>query len=70
MKVARLALALAPLDGVTVTLSCGGTTEPPTVPTVASVVVTPGTATLGSLGESVQLTASARDAKTSQGGRP
>ena len=48
-------------------LACGGddTTDPPTdngTPIVASVVVTPGNATLVSLGETVQLTASARDA--------
>jgi alpha-tubulin suppressor-like RCC1 family protein/uncharacterized protein YjdB len=39
--------------------ACGETTEPIRV---AAVVVTPGNATLGSLGETVQLSASARDA--------
>lgn len=48
-------------------LACGGkdTVGPGTgngTPTVASVVVTPGNVTLVSLGETVQLTASARDA--------
>ncbi len=40
-------------------VACGDTTEPESV---GSVVVTPSTATLVSLWETVQLTASARDA--------
>jgi alpha-tubulin suppressor-like RCC1 family protein len=66
------ALAQAALLGTTLMLitvlvldACGeGTTEPPPPlpPTVMSVEVSPATATLTSLGETVQLTATARDA--------
>lgn len=62
----RLTLALLLISGLTV-WACGGedTVGPGTgngTATVASVVVTPGNTTLVSLGETVQLTASARDA--------
>ena len=47
--------------GEETTTGSGGQQQPP-APTVASVVVTPSTATLVSLGETVQLNASAQDA--------
>jgi len=54
-----LVLALAPL-----LCTCGGdsSTGPPAAPTVASVAVTPADASLSAIGETVQLTAAARDA--------
>ena len=54
----RLPLAATLIGGLALS-ACDGTTDPPPV---ASVVVTPGATTLLSLGETVQLTASARDA--------
>ncbi len=62
MRFTVLAVALSTMS----VLACGGkdTVGPGTgsgAPTVASVVVTPGNATLVSLGETAQLTASARD---------
>ncbi len=42
--------------------STGPGDDPPPAPTVASVVVTPATATFATLGETVRLSASARDA--------
>ena len=59
----RLTFAVVLIGGLTVS-ACGGkeTTGPTPPPAVASVVITPSTATLVSLGETVQLSASARDA--------
>ena len=54
------------LLGILTLLACGKETptgqQQPPAPTVASVVVTPSTTTLVSLGETVQLNASAQDA--------
>ncbi len=58
MRYSGLLIAGTSLSMLSV-VACGDTTEPESV---ASVVVTPSTATLVSLGETVQLTASARDA--------
>ena len=58
----RLALGVALIGGVTAWACGGDESTGPDTPVVTSVVVTPSTATLVSLGETVQLSASALDA--------
>ena len=51
------------LVAVCIALACGDASAPPTVASVVvSAVVTPSAATLSSLGETLQLSATARDA--------